>query len=86
MPKSKFKIRHVFVGLLLIFALYFFSKQPSHDRDWTRDQAVLPYAEINGPEVTIFNIRDIDYRSVDDYDLAYYDGVFDLGNMVSVDS
>jgi len=31
--------------------------RPSNDRDWTTDQAVLPYAEIDGSQVAIHNIR-----------------------------
>src|SRR5687767_10374789 len=30
---------------------------PSNFRDWEPDQAVLPYAEISGDEVKVYNVR-----------------------------
>lgn len=55
-----------------------FFKKPSHDRDWSPDQAVLPTARIEGDFVRISHIRNCDYRSVDDYTVRYCDREFDL--------
>src|SRR5262245_32746545 len=60
-------------------------KTPSNDRDWSPDQAVLPWAEIDGQHVTIHNIRNCTYRSEFDYDVAHYDHTFDLTRLRSVD-
>ena len=56
---------------------WFFSLEPSNDRDWQADVAVLPYATIEGDLVTMHNIRNFDYRSETDYTPAYYDKRFD---------
>src|SRR5262245_44668517 len=49
-------------SLALILA-WWFSLRPSNDRQWQRDVAVLPWAEISGERVTIHNIRNCDYRT-----------------------
>lgn len=59
-------------------------RKPSNDRDWTVDQAVLAHAEINGPLVTVRNIRNFTYRTADEYTPAYYDKTFDLRKLDSI--
>ena len=61
------------------------SLKPSNDRDWSSDQAVLAQAEIVGDTANIRNIRNCRYRTIDDYDLAYYDKTFDLNKLETVD-
>lgn len=58
--------------------------RPSNDRDWTVDQAVLPYAEINGNKVSIHNIRNFSYKTTSDYTPNYYDATFDLSEIKNV--
>lgn len=58
--------------------------RPSNDRDWTVDQAVLPYAEINGNNVSIHNIRNFSYKTTTDYTPNYYDRTFDLDKIKNV--
>ncbi len=58
---------------------------PSNDRDWAPEQAVLPWAEFHGNGVTLYNIRNATYRTIDDYEMAHYDKTFDLDKLTSVD-
>ncbi|MHB8900888.1 MAG: lipoprotein N-acyltransferase Lnb domain-containing protein [Thermoguttaceae bacterium] len=58
---------------------------PSNDRDWSPDLAVLSRAEFNGNEVTIRNIRNCNYRTAEDYDVAHYDKTFDVEKIRSLD-
>ncbi len=58
---------------------------PSNDRQWTPDQAVLPFIEFHGNQITVRNIRNCDYRTADDYDVHHYDKTFDLDRLESVD-
>lgn len=58
--------------------------RPSNDRDWTLDQAILPYAEINGEQVSVHNIRNFSYTTTKDYTPGYYDAVFDLSKIKNV--
>jgi len=57
----------------------------SNDRNWQKDVAVLPYATVEGEQVTIHNIRNLNYRTETDFDLRYYDKTFDLNRLDSVD-
>lgn len=75
----------VTAGGFAVVLLWWFSLQPSNDRDWTPDLAVLPYAEITGNQVTIHNIRNCDYRTETDFDVRHYDKTFDLGTLQTVD-
>ena len=47
--------------------------------------AVLPYAHIDGDRVTVHNIRNCDYRSETDYTARYYDQIFDVSKLDSID-
>jgi hypothetical protein len=71
-------------GLLIVFA-WWFSLQPSNNRDWLPDVAMLPYADITGNQVVIHNLRNCDYRTETDYDVRYYDRTFDLDQLRTVD-
>ena len=57
----------------------------SNHRTWQADVALLPYATVKGEQVTIYNIRNLIYRTETDFDVRYYDKTFDLGRLQSVD-
>lgn len=48
----------------------------SNDHNWAVHHKILARAEINGPEVKLFNIRNFHYRSETDFDVSYYHKVF----------
>ena len=77
------------IGAYVIFcgglAVLWSSLEPTNDRNWQTDLAVLAHATINGDKVTVFNVRNFDYRSETDYTPAYYDKTFDLGKLRSLD-
>ena len=73
------------IAVILILGYGLLSlRRPSNDRDWSVDQAVLPSAEVNGPLVTVRNIRNFHYASTTQYTPAYYDKTFDLRQLDSV--
>lgn len=77
-----------FAAYVLLFAVLLFAwstLKPSNDRDWQPEVAVLPYATIAGDRVTLHNIRSFDYRTETDFTPGYYDKVFDLKQLDSVD-
>ncbi len=59
--------------------------QPSHFRDWTPEQAMLPTAEFQGQQVTVRNVRNCQYFANDVFLVDYYDKKFDLNAVRSVD-
>ena len=75
----------VFLAAFACFVLWWSSIKPANDRDWQPDVAVLPYADVSGDRVTVYNIRNCDYRSETDYTPRYYDKTFDLAQLDSVD-
>ena len=89
MALSSPQLRWPALGLYLIaFAallFWWYGIEPSNERDWQTDVAVLPYATIEGDRVTVHNIRNFDYRSETDYTPAYYDKSFDLNKLEGVD-
>jgi len=66
-------------------AVLWSSIEPTNDRDWQPEVAVLPYATVAGDRVTVHNIRNFDYRSETDFTSAYYDKTFDVRELRSVD-
>ncbi|MFZ5427942.1 MAG: DUF4105 domain-containing protein [Thermodesulfobacteriota bacterium] len=68
-----------------LFALWWSGIEPSNQRDWQTDVAVLPYVQMDGGTVTVRNIRDFSYRSETDYAPRYLDKTFDLNRLESVD-
>jgi hypothetical protein len=59
--------------------------EPSNDRDWKTEVAVLPYVTFAGDRITVHSIRNFHYRSETDFTPAYYDRTFDLRELASVD-
>lgn len=56
-----------FLLLLAIFtpiAWWWFSQQPSHDRNWDPNFARLPRIELTGDEIIASNVRDTEYRTL----------------------
>jgi len=71
--------------LVVGFLVFTYAKQPTNDRVWSANQAVLPYAEITDDLITIYNIRNTTYRTRQDYTTAHYDKTFALADVRSVD-
>jgi Domain of unknown function (DUF4105) len=74
-----------FVPVFAIVVIYWTNIEPSNDRAWQPDVTVLPYATFDGELVTVYNIRNSEYRSETDFHPAYYDRTFDLRELQSVD-
>lgn len=73
------------VGAFAAVLVWWLALQPSNERDWQPDVAVLAYADIDGDKVTVHNIRNCDYRTETDYDVRHYDRTFDLARLRTVD-
>jgi len=59
--------------------------EPSNDRDWVAPEKVLAYADIYDTTVHVHNIRDFRYKTEKDYTAGYYDKIFLLSSLESVD-
>ena len=74
-----------YLVLFVALVVWWRGIEPSNERDWQTDVAVLPRATIEGDVVTLHNIRNFDYRSETDYTPAYYDKRFELSKLEGVD-
>lgn len=84
LPNYKITLMGFMVGFAGI-AAWWLAIPASNERNWQSDVAVLPYASIRGDQVTIHNIRSLQYRTETDYDVHHYDKTFDLNRLDSVD-
>lgn len=75
----------VLAGILMLFLVWWLSQKPSHDRDWDPAVAVLPRAVQEGDVITIENIRNFEYRSVEDFTPRYETRTFHLENLRGAD-
>jgi hypothetical protein len=55
------------LGVAAVFLGWWFSQKPSHNRNWDPSVAVLPRAVCAADAITIENVRNFIYRSLDDY-------------------
>jgi hypothetical protein len=78
------KVGLTVVGFALVLG-WWFTLQPSNDRDWQPDLAVLPYADIDGNKITIHNIRNCDYRTETNFTVQHYDRALDLAKLQTLD-
>jgi hypothetical protein len=54
-------------GAFAIVASWWLTLKPSNDRAWQPDVAQIAWAEINGDEVTLHNVRNCGYRTDTDF-------------------
>jgi len=81
----RWRILAAYLVVLAVVIIWWRGIEPSNERDWQADVAVLPYADIDGDQIVVHNIRNFDYRSETDYTPAYYDKRFDLRKLEGVD-
>ena len=74
-----------FSAAFAVVLLWWTSIEPSNERDWQTEVAVLPYATRDGDLVTLHNIRNFDYRTEQDFAARYDDRTFDLRKLDAVD-
>jgi hypothetical protein len=60
------KLATVF-GAFALVALWWLTLKPSNDRPWQPDVAQTAWAEINGDDITVHNVRNCDYRTETDF-------------------
>jgi hypothetical protein len=74
-----------FSAMFLLLVIWWSMIEPSNDRQWQQEVAVLPYATFDGNLITVHNIRNFDYRTETDFTPAYYDRTYDLTKLDSAD-
>jgi len=84
-------LRHSYWGLVVAFfgfalvALWWFSLKPSNNRAWRADNAKTAYAEIDGEQVTIHDVRNCSYLTEKDYTCDWETRSYDLAALRGLD-
>ena len=74
-----------FAGLFVVVAVGWSFIQPSHDRPWRPEVAVMPRAIITGDRVRLTGFRNFEYRSWDDFTPRYEEREVQLSHLTGVD-
>lgn len=80
--------RWVIPGCLAAFLLpltAFHLMRPANDRPWQADVAQAPYAEVNGDQITIHNVRNCAYRSETEFTPVFETRHYDLAKLRTAD-
>jgi hypothetical protein len=74
-------------GLVCFLAvlIWWASLRPSDDKPWGADQSRTAWADVDGSEVTIHNLRDCDYRAEFDYSCQWLTRTVALDQIEGVD-
>lgn len=75
----------VFAGMFLVVVALYHSIQPSFDRPWQTEVAVLPQAFRDGDRVLLKGVRNFDYRSTTDFTTHYETREVLLSHLTSLD-
>ncbi len=73
------------LGAEILFLVWWYRLKPSNDRDWEPSAAVLQRAVRAEDAVTIENVRNLEYRSLDDFTPRYEARTYHLSNIKGVD-
>ena len=74
-----------FARLFVAVAVSWTFIEPSHDRPWRPDVAVMPRAIIDGDRVRFTGFRNFEYRSRDDFTARYEEREVQLSHLTGVD-
>jgi hypothetical protein len=72
-------------GCFCVVLVWWFSLRPTNEADWRADVARTAWADIDGDQVTVHNVRNCDYRSETEYSNCWSDINFDLSQLRGVD-
>src|SRR5882762_6147915 len=72
-------------GACALVAAWWLTLKPSNDGAWQPDVAQTAWAEINGDEVTIHNVRNCDYRTDTDFTMRWETRTVRLSQITGMD-
>ena len=71
-------------GFIIVVA-WWLSLQPSNAREWQDDVSRTAWADVKGDQITIYNVRNCDYRAEFDYVCAWETRNYDLAKLRGLD-
>jgi hypothetical protein len=79
------KVATLFAAFAVV-DVWWFTLKPSNDRAWQPDVAKTAWAEINGDEVTIHDVRNCDYRTETDFTCHWETRTVRLSQITAMDA
>ncbi len=70
-----------FAGSFIAVLLWWSLIPPSNSRNWAEQTAVLPHATFSNNFVTIYNVRNFDYKSEKEFTTNYYTKTYNLNKL-----
>jgi hypothetical protein len=83
-PRSARRLA-AFAAVYAVILIAWSTVEPSHDREWRPEVAVMPRVTVDGDRVRIAGVRNFDYRSRDDFTVRYEEREVSLLRMTGVD-
>ena len=83
--KSRWRAMGVVAFAFVVVLAWWLTIKPTGDRDWQLDVAQKAWADIQGDDVTVHNVRNFDYRSETDYTPRWETRVVHLSNLTGAD-
>jgi Domain of unknown function (DUF4105) len=77
--------RLVFGAAFLAVLAWFIALEPSHERPWRAEVALMPRAFIDGDRLRLTGVRDFQYRSTNDFTVRYEEREVSLAHLTGVD-
>jgi hypothetical protein len=84
-PRQMRKLLVVLSAFLIVLVWWRLALKPSNNRSWQPDVAETAWAEINGDEVTLHNVRNCDYRTETDYTPRWETRTVKLSSLTGLD-
>ena len=78
------RIMAVAIGIVLIVFIMWQFVRPQQNRNWEKEQILLPIATVEDDFVLLQNIRDSEYRTETDFDVRHFDTAFRIDEIQSV--
>ncbi len=81
-------LRRGLLAFAVLFAMllaWWFSLAPSNDRPWEPSVAREPRFVLDGDRLTVYNLRNFEYRSETDFDEIWEERSYDLSGLTGVD-
>ncbi len=75
----------IFFAVTAIVIIWWWFIPARTDRDWVPEHGIQPHAKFEGDLVTVYNVRNFNYRTEEDFDVDYYDKTFDLSKIQTAD-
>jgi hypothetical protein len=71
--------------LFSVLLIWWQTLTPTLNKDWAADVAQISHGEIDGDMLTMHNVRNFDYRSVDDFDQRWETRTYNISNLQGLD-